>query len=154
VVVALTATAAVAWLAGVVTAELRRAPDANCIAVDSSLMDVIVSRPASDPLEPLKAVAVHDPWTRSGGSMPYDNYYAIAMQFRRSDGSTSHGVWGLGAGSPPPEGEALTVIAGSAPLVNVDQSARESTVWPATEMFFPEDANAVKEARQCLESES
>jgi hypothetical protein len=117
-------------------------------------MDVIVSKPASDPLEPIKAVAVHDPWTRSKGSVPYDNYYVIAMRFRRGDGSTAHGVWGLGAGSPPPERQALTVIAGSAPLVSVDQSARQGTIWPDTEMFFPEDANAVEEAQRCLAFES
>ncbi|MFI6429702.1 hypothetical protein [Rhodococcus oryzae] len=152
---ALTATAAVTWLTAVVTAEIRRPPDVDCIAVDSSLMDVIVSRPASSPLEPLKAVAVHDPWTRSKGSVsPFDNYYAIAMQFRRSDGSTSHGVWGLGGGPLPTEGQTLAVIAGSAPLVSVDQSARQSTVWPDTEMFFPEDANAAKVAQQCLSSAS
>ena len=154
VVVALTATAAVAWLTVVVTDELRRAPDANCMDVDPSLMDAIVSRPASGPLEPLEAVAVHDPWPRSTGSAPFDNYYAIAMQFRRSDGSTTHGVWGLGADSPPSEGQALTVIAGSAPLVSVDRSARLNTVWPDIEMFFPEDANSVEEAQQCLASES
>lgn len=153
--VALTAAAAVTWLVAVVTVDIRRAPDANCIAVDSSLMDVIVGKPASDPLEPLEAVAVRDPWTRSKASVsPFDNYYAIAMQFRRSDGSTSHGVWGLGGGSLPPEGQALKVIADSAPLVSVDQSARQSTVWPETEMHFPEDANAVKEARRCLASRS
>lgn len=150
VVVALTATATVAWLAVVVIAELRRAPDANCMDVDPSLMGVIVSRPASGPLEPLKAVAVHDPWTRSKGSVPFDNYYAIAIQFRRIDGSTSHGVWGLGAGVPPTKGVALTVAADTAPLVSVDREARASTVWPDTEMSFPEDANAVKEAQQCL----
>ncbi|MFC4602983.1 hypothetical protein [Rhodococcus kronopolitis] len=152
--VALTAAAVVTWLGAVVAADIRRAPDANCIAVDSSLMDVIASRPAADPVEPLEAVAVHDPWTRSKGSVPFDNYYAITMQFRRSDGSIDHGVWGLGSDSPLPVGPALTVVAGSAPLVSVDSSARQSTVWPDTEMSFPEDANSVKKSRQCLESVS
>ncbi|SEM31693.1 hypothetical protein SAMN05444583_1322 [Rhodococcus maanshanensis] len=62
------------------------------------------------------------------GSRSDNNYYAVAMQFRRSDGSTSHGVWGLGGGPVPTEGQALTVIATGAPLVNVDQSAWEHTV--------------------------
>jgi hypothetical protein len=84
--------------------------------------------------------------------VPFDNYYAVAMEYRRSDGSISHGVWGLGAGPAPAEGQALTANADSVlgALVSVDQSARQSTVWPDTVMFFPEDANAVEEAGQCL----
>ncbi|TQC41530.1 hypothetical protein EEB14_54195 [Rhodococcus sp. WS4] len=153
VMVAVIAVAAVAWLAVVVFADVRRAPDADCLAVDSTVMYLIASRPATDPIEPIDAVAVHDPWTRSKGSVPFDNYYAIAMEFRRSDGSIFHGVWGLGAGTAPAEGQALTANADSvlgAPLVSVDQSARQSTAWPDTAMVFPEDANAVEEAGQCL----
>jgi hypothetical protein len=150
--VAVIAAAAVTWLAAVVIADVRRAPDADCLAVDSTVMDLIASSPATDPIEPIDAVAVRDPRTRSTGSVPFDNYYAVAMEFRRSDGSISHGLWGLGAGPAPAEGQALTANADSVlgALVSVDQSARQSTVWPDTVMFFPEDANAVEEAGQCL----
>ena len=136
-------------------ADVRRAADADCLAVDSTVMDLIASRPAADPIKPIRAIAVHDPWTRSKGSVPFDNYYAIAMEFSRTDGSTSHGVWGLGTGPAPSDGQALTASADSelgAPVVSVDQSARQSTVWPDTAMFFPEDANAVEEAGKCLTS--
>jgi hypothetical protein len=143
-VVALITTGAVAWLSAVVIADIRRAPDVNCIEVDASLMEVITSRPASGALEPLTAEAVQDPWTRSKGSVPFENYYAIALQFRRADGSTSQGVWGLGSDAQPSEGTALSVAAAVAPLVSVDEEARASTVWPENEMYFPEGANAVK----------
>ncbi|BAH48703.1 hypothetical protein [Rhodococcus opacus] len=151
--VALIAVAAVTWLAAVVIADVRRAPDAECLAVDSTVTDLIASRPVADPIEPVDAVAVRDPWTRSSGSVPFDNYYAIAMEFRSSDGSISHGVWGLGTDAAPAEGRALTAHADNAlgaPFVSVDQLARQSTLWPDTAMFFPEDANAVREARRCL----
>ncbi|MEN0138548.1 MAG: hypothetical protein AAGC80_25570 [Rhodococcus sp. (in: high G+C Gram-positive bacteria)] len=153
VVVALIAVGAVTWLTAVIIADVRRAPDADCLAVDSTLMDLIASRPIADPITPRSAVAVHDPWTRSKGSVLFDNYYAIAMEFRRSDGTISRGVWGLGAGPAPAEGQPLRANAGNgygAPLVSVDRTARQSTVWPDTAMFFPEDANAVEEAGQCL----
>ncbi|MFE5704005.1 hypothetical protein [Rhodococcus koreensis] len=157
VMVAAIAASAVTWLAAVVIADVRRAPDADCLGVGSTVTDLIASRPLTDPIEPIDAVAVHDPWARSKGSVPFDNYYAIAMEFRRSDGSISHGVWGLGAGPAPAEGQALTANANSvlgAPLVSVDQSARQSTIWPDIQMFFPEDANAVEEAGRCLTTSS
>lgn len=155
VLVALITVAATAWLVAVVVADVRRAPDADCLRVDLALMDLIASRPVADPIEPVDAVAVHAPWNRSGGSVPFDNYYAIGMKFRKSDGSTSYGVWGLGTDAAPAEGKPLTTSAGGAfgaQLVSVDHSARQSTVWPDTEMFFPEDANAVEKAEQCLTS--
>ncbi len=155
VLVALITVAAITWLAAVVIADVRRAPDADCLVVDFTLMDLIASKPVSDPIEPVDAVAVHDPWTRSGGSVPFDNYYAIAMKFRKSDGSTSSGVRGLGTNVALAEGQPLTTNAGNtfgSPLVSVDHSARQSTDWPATNMFFPEDANAVEKADHCLTS--
>ncbi|MFD1813529.1 hypothetical protein [Rhodococcus gannanensis] len=132
------------------SADLRRAPDADCIAVDSSLMDSIANRPAAEPLEPITAVAVHDPWIRSRGSMPYEHYYVIAMEFQKPDGSNVDGIWGMGTNLPLVEGQAVTVVPGGPSLVSVDDTARQNTVWPDIEMFFPEDANAVKEARRCL----
>jgi hypothetical protein len=150
VTAAVVAVAASSWLAWVVSADLRHAPDADCIAVDTTLMNAIASRPTAGPLEPVTAVAVHDPWVRSRGSVPYEDYYVIAMQFERSDGSTTSGVWGLGTNTPLVEGQASAVAPGSGSLVGVDETARQNTVWPDTEMFFPEGANAVKDARECL----
>ncbi len=154
VMAVLVAVAAVGWLATVVTAEVRRAPDTDCIAVHPSVTDAIAARPATDRIEPVHAVAVHDPWNRSTASVPpFDDYYAIAMEFRRTDGSMVRGVWGLGAGPSPSDDQPLT-IGGDGPgsaLVSVDDPARQTTVWPDTELHFPQDANAVAAARRCLD---
>ncbi len=53
VMVAAIAASAVTWLAAVVIADVRRAPDADCLGVGSTVTDLIASRPLTDRSSPL-----------------------------------------------------------------------------------------------------
>ncbi|MFC7450441.1 hypothetical protein [Rhodococcus daqingensis] len=147
------AIAAAALLTMALAKEIRRPDNAHCLPVEQSIVDAIASRSTARPIAPTAAVAVRDPWIAATASVPFANYYAVAMRFTTADGETAYGVWGLGTDAArSQDGSAVGFGSGRSGLVGVDDAARIWTDWPpGTDMPFAAEGTSVVRAKQCLD---
>ncbi|MFI7000568.1 hypothetical protein [Nocardia sp. NPDC050175] len=144
--------AAAALVVAVVT-EVRE-PD-DCLRVDDSLTNLIMTRSSASPITPEAANAIENPFARSRQSVPYTNYYIIVMRFQLPDGTTIDGVWGLGTNSPKPQrGQALShdapVDGRASSLAAISPSAEQWTDWPNRDIPVQDGDPLVQKARECL----
>ncbi|MFD4179876.1 hypothetical protein [Rhodococcus sp. NPDC058514] len=146
----LVAIAAAALLTMALAKEIRRPDNAHCLPVAQSVVDAIASRPTAGPIVPTTAVAVRDPWIAATVSVPFANYYAVAMRFTTAGGETAYGVWGLGTNAARPQSGAAVGFGNGGGLASVDEQARNWSDWP-TDLPFAADGTSEVRAVQCLD---
>lgn len=126
-----------------------RSPATNyCIPID----DAVAARIAGPQLGVVKAVAARDPWIGNRHqSVPFANYYVVAMQVTTADGSVSDGLWGVGTDdAAPADGAPLHFGEEGTEITSLDRVAVEHTEWPDTSLPFEEPGTPASRAKECL----
>ncbi|OZF47726.1 hypothetical protein CH293_19515 [Rhodococcus sp. 14-2470-1b] len=146
---AVVAVAALALIIGLATRP-GEVEDRGCLTVDSSLSELLLSRPSIGPLETFVSVA--EEVAPQGAARAYEHYYVIAMQFSTTDGSMHEGVWELGMnGSGPRGGTVGTAAAGaSESIISINREAQSFTLWPRNGGLVNPLSESVIRARTCL----
>lgn len=151
--VAVVAVAALALIIGLATRP-GEVEDRGCLTVDSSLSDLLLSRPSVGPLQTFVPVA--EEVAPQGAARAYAHYYVIAMQFSTMDGSMHEGVWELGTNASGPRGGTVSVAISAAgaseSIISINGEAQSFTLWPRDGALVDPLSESVIRARTCLDA--
>jgi len=147
------AVAAVGSLVAAIINDSRRTSD-DCLAVDSTLVDLIVSRSPEGSV-PHRAAAIEDPFARGRRSVSYDRYYIVVLELPAPGASSVVGTWGLGTNTERPEDDSPLSESGpvdgqAASLAAIDVNAEQWANWPNLDIPIADTDPMVEKARDCL----